>query len=120
MTMVGSDNKQKRARGGHSVAGFPRVSAVAAQAMLVLGLGGWLLLAPPSEGMMMLVPLSPAAARALPSLALRDDTRLVAAGSIPGSLLVYGRRDALAGRLLAHGVVTMASPPGGCGARAAA
>jgi len=90
------------------------------QALLVFGLGGWLLLAPPAEGMMMLVPLSASAARALPALALRDGTLLVATGPTSGSLLVYGHRASLARRLLAHGILTLASPPGGCSAGAAA
>ena len=96
------------------------LSIAAIQGLLVVGLCGWLLLAPPAQGMMMLVPLSPAAARALPALALHDGTRLVATGPLPGSLLVYARRAGLVGRLLAHGVVPVASPPGGCIAGVAA
>jgi hypothetical protein len=85
-----------------------------AQATIALPLVGGLLLAPPAEGSMMLVPLTPAAAQALPSLALTGETKLVSSGPLPGSLLVYGRRADLAGRLLAHATLTLASPPGGC------
>ena len=88
-----------------------------AQATIALSLVGGLLLAPPAEGAMMLVPLTPGAARALPSLALTRDTKLVSSGPLPGSLLVYARRADLAGRLLAHATLTLASPPGGCSAK---
>ena len=92
MTTVGYASTQDFTRRGYAAVPLSRhMPTIVIQAMLVLGLGGWLLLAPPAEGMMMLVPLSPSAARELPALALRDGTRLVAVGTTPGSLIVYGR-----------------------------
>lgn len=82
------------------------------QLLLVAG-AGLLIIAPPASGAMMLVPLGPQAANALPLLALVGDVRLLARGPLPGSLLVYGSRRARA--LLRHGIVTFASPPALCG-----
>ncbi len=82
------------------------------QLLLVAG-AGLLIIAPPSNGAMMLVPLGPQAANALPLLALVGDVRLLARGPLPGSLLVYGSRRART--LLRHGIVTLASPPSLCG-----
>lgn len=74
----------------------------------------WLLVAPPPVGAMMLVPLSPAAARALPQAALNGDTRLLGSGTLPGSLVVRGRRAALLGPMFARGVLTLATDERGC------
>lgn len=82
------------------------------QLLLVAG-AGLLIAAPPASGAMMLVPLGPQAANALPLLALVGDVRLLARGPLPGSLLVYGSRRART--LLRHGIVTLASPPALCG-----
>jgi hypothetical protein len=79
-----------------------------------------LMLMPPTEGQIMLVPLTPAAARTLPALALRHGTRLIATGPLPGSLVVYGRRADLAGLLVRNATLTIATPPGGCSAAAGA
>ena len=82
------------------------------QLLLVAG-AGWLIVGPPANGAMMLVPLGPQAANALPLLALVGDVRLLGRGPLPGSLLVYGSRRARA--LLRHGIVTLATPPALCG-----
>ncbi len=82
------------------------------QLLLVAGAGA-MIVAPPASGAMMLVPLGPQAANALPLLALVGDVRLLARGPLPGSLLVYGKRRAHT--LLRHGIVTFASPPALCG-----
>jgi len=74
---------------------------------------GWLLLAPPARGQMLLVPLTHAAGQHLPGLAIRGDTRLIAPGPLPGSLVVEGRRADLAS-LLRHATLVLAAPPGGC------
>lgn len=74
---------------------------------------GWLLLAPPARGQMLLVPLTHAAGERLPGLAIRGDTRLIAAGPLPGSLVVEGRRADLS-PLLRHATLVLAAPPGGC------
>jgi hypothetical protein len=74
---------------------------------------GWLLLAPPARGQMLLVPLTRAASERLPGLAIHGDTRLIAAGPLPGSMVVEGRRADLAS-LLRHATLVLAAPPGGC------
>jgi hypothetical protein len=94
--------------------------SLVAQVAIAVPLVGGLLFAPPAEGPMMLVPLTPAAAHALPALALTGDTRLISAGPLPGSLVVYARRADLSGRMLAHATLTFASPLTGCTPRAAA
>jgi hypothetical protein len=94
--------------------------SLCAQVAIALPLVGGLLFAPPAQGTMMLVPLSPAAAHALPALVLTGDTRLISTGPLPGSLIVYARRGDLATRLLAHATLTLASPLTGCTPGAAA
>jgi hypothetical protein len=80
---------------------------------------GWLLLAPPARGQMLLVPLTHTASEHLPSLALRGKTRLIAAGPLPGSLVVEGRRIDLVS-LWRHSTLVFAVPPGGCRSGASA
>jgi hypothetical protein len=91
-----------------------RVRAVHVQLLATLPAIAWLLLGPPAQGMMMLVPLNAHAAQALPGLVVHGETRLVAAGPLPGSLIVYGRRADLAWPLLARGVLTFVSLRQGC------
>lgn len=91
-----------------------------AQVAIALPLVGGLLVAPPAEGAMMLIPLTPAAARALPALALDGHARLISTGPLPGSLVVYAQRGGLATRLLEHATLTLASPLTGCAPRATA
>ena len=74
---------------------------------------GWLLLAPPAHGPMLLVPLTHAASARLPGLAIHGDTRLLAAGPLPGSLVVDGRRADLSS-LFRHATLVLAAPPSGC------
>jgi len=70
-------------------------------------------LAPPLEGAMLLVPLlsnhSPAGS------AIRHGATILAAGPTPDSLIVRGRLGALAGPLLAEGIVTLGAPSSICG-----
>jgi hypothetical protein len=80
---------------------------------------GWLLLAPPAQGQMLLVPLTHAASERLPSLAIQGNTRLIATGPLPGSLVVEGRRSELT-RLFRYSTLVVAVPPGGCRAGATA
>lgn len=77
---------------------------------------GWLLLAPPASGQIMLLPLTPHAVQLLPAAVLHGETRLIGPGPLPGSLLVEARRADLAGLLLDHATLALASPEGGCGA----
>ncbi|WP_454884826.1 hypothetical protein [Sphingomonas oryzagri] len=80
---------------------------------------GWLLLAPPARGQMLLVPLTGSASQSLPARALHGETRLIGAGPTPGSLVVEGRRDDLTA-LYRHATLVLAVPPGGCRAGASA
>ncbi|MDH7640904.1 hypothetical protein [Sphingomonas oryzagri] len=80
---------------------------------------GWLLLAPPAQGQMLLVPLTGTAIQSLPARALHGETRLIGTGPTPGSLIVEGRRDTLTG-LFRHATLVLAVPPGGCRAGASA
>jgi hypothetical protein len=77
---------------------------------------GWLLLAPPAQGQIILVPLTTDAARALPAVAIHGDIRLIGSGPIPGSLLVEGRSADFSGFLIHHATLALATPFGGCGA----
>jgi hypothetical protein len=97
-------------------------SALAIGAQIVVAATGFslLVLMPPAEGQIMLVPLTPAAARTLPVLAFRHGTRLVATGPLPGSLVVYGRRADLSGLLFRNATLALATPPSGCSAAAGA
>jgi hypothetical protein len=90
------------------------VRLVYIQAMVALVGVLALVAAPPATGMMLLVPLSSQAAAALPSAVVRGNTRLVAQGPFPGSLVVYGSRQEIALPLLVHGVLTFASLRQGC------
>ena len=73
------------------------------------------LIAPPAQGVMVLVPLTHNASTALPRLVFHGDTRLIGQGVIPGSLVVYGRREELALPLLTHAILSLASPEILCG-----
>jgi hypothetical protein len=77
---------------------------------------GWLLLAPPVRGQIILVPLTAGAARTLPATAIHGDTRLIGTGPLPGSLLVEGRSADFSGFLLHHATLALGTSFGGCGA----
>jgi hypothetical protein len=72
--------------------------------------------APPVEGKMLLVPLTPAAARALPHHALSSGATIVEIGPIANSLVVRGQRSAIFERMLVNGVLVLSAAPSGCGA----
>lgn len=74
-----------------------------------------LAVAPPASGAMLLVPLA-ATGGDVVNLALARGARLLGAGPLPGSIVVTGRRDALAGAMLRHGTLTVAASPLLCGA----
>ena len=76
-----------------------------------------LALAPPARGMIMLVPLAGNDDGAAARLALGKGARLIGAGTLPGSLVVYGEARALAGPALAAGMVAVRGPAGGCATR---
>ncbi len=70
---------------------------------------------PPSQGRILLLPLTQAARGTVIRLAVDRGARLVARGPLPGSMIVAGHRDAFAGALFGSGIVALASPAGGCG-----
>jgi hypothetical protein len=80
---------------------------------------GWLLLAPPASGQMLLVPLTEAARLHLAARAIQGETRLVGSGPLRGSLVVEGRRAEMT-HLLTGATLVLAVPPGGCRAGDAA
>lgn len=95
-----------------------RLAPLIAQASIAVGALGTLLLSPPHEGQMTLLPLTDEAARALPGLALGDTGRLVARGPYEGALVVSGRRPDLASYLFEHSILVIGVPDAGClGAR---
>jgi hypothetical protein len=96
---------------------YPRMGAtlpILAQMLAVVVCLIALVLAPPAEGEMLLAPLTAQAAARLPALALRDGTRLIGRGALPGSLVVRGRLATLGWPLLVRGIVPIASDRAGC------
>lgn len=89
---------------------------IALQAAIAVTALSWLLLAPPAQGQIILVPLTTGAARTLPAVAIHGDTRLIGIGPLPGSLLVEGRSADFSGFLFHHATLALATPFGGCGA----
>lgn len=81
------------------------------QLALVLGGVGWLTLRPPIEGAMLMVPLSNTARARLPQSVIDRGGQLLRMGSISGSFVVHGRRDALT----QPGMVLIAADTTGCG-----
>ena len=72
-------------------------------------------LAPPQSGGMILIPLTPHAARLVAKLALEGGASLSSNGPVPGSIIVVGDRDARIVPLLREGIVTLAASSKGCG-----
>lgn len=72
------------------------------------------IVAPPANGVMMLVPVTASTGSAL-NMAMDHDARFLGAGPIPGSLIVEGRRDALWPAMLASGTMLLAARADWCG-----
>lgn len=91
-------------------------------AQLAVGASGFLLLllTPPPQGEMLLVPATRDAQRALAPLAIASPARLIGTGPLPGSLVVFGDRTTLLPVMLRHGILVLAAPRSGCGAAARA
>lgn len=98
---------------GTQVRSTGMVTAQIAGILLALVL---LMAAPPTEGRMLLVPMSQSAARTMVPLAVAQGARLIARGPLPASIVIYGQRAALASPLLKSGVLIVAAPSAGCGA----
>lgn len=76
------------------------------------------LVAPPSEGAVLLVPIRAEASGRVLSIAIDHGALLVGRGPFPGSIVVAGRRTAMLSPMLREGVLVFAAPPAGCGATA--
>lgn len=90
-------------------------AAVAGQCLVVVMAVFVAGLAPPRQGAMLLVPVSGASEGEMLSLLVAGDGRLLGSGAVPGTLVVAGARDALAGMMLRRGIVTIAAMPLLCG-----
>jgi len=86
-------------------------------ALILVGLLG-LYAVPPTQGRMLLLPMTMEARGALAQVAIAHGARLIAPGPWAGSLLVEGRRDHLAPALLRGGVIALSAQMGGCGEQA--
>ncbi len=93
---------------------FPGSVAVAAQCIFVIGGIGALLLAPPAAGTMLIIPVAGSGVGAL-NAAIGAGARLVGEGTVPGSLIVEGRRDAMMAAVLRAGGLIVAARPALCG-----
>jgi len=85
------------------------------QLLAIAGAVGTMAAAPPAYGRMMLVPISPGAARGMVAMAIDRGAALVGPGPWPGSLVIEGRRAALSPALLRYGIALVAAPATGCG-----
>lgn len=71
-------------------------------------------LAPPAQGTMLLVPVAGQSESRIVALALASGATLVQRGSLPSSVIVYGKRGALLGPLARAGVLTLSAGAVGC------
>lgn len=93
-------------------------TAALCQAAIVAGVIVVAALWPPETGAMLLVPLSGRLA-APANVALAGGGALAAPGPLPGSLVVIGRRAAIAVPALRHGILPLSAPRALCGTIAA-
>lgn len=82
-------------------------------ALILFGLA-FLYAAPPTQGRILLVPMTDQARASLAPVAIAHGARLVSAGPWKGSLLVDGERAALARPLLQRGILLLSAQAGGC------
>ena len=73
-----------------------------------------LMLAPPASGKMLVVPLSGQGSGGVVRAALSGGARLIGAGPLPGSMVVFGNRGRIAGAGAFGWTVVLAAPPAGC------
>jgi len=86
---------------------------VAIQAVLLLATG-LLAFAPPAQGLMLLVPTSPAGAAAVDQLIFTSGATRIAIGPLPGSFYVEGVRARLLPAALARGILLLSGRPRLC------
>ncbi|MET0248283.1 MAG: hypothetical protein ABW164_00990 [Sphingobium sp.] len=92
-----------------------RIMVGVGQAVLPLACLAAIGVAPPVQGRVLLMPTNQDAKEALIPIATRHGARLVERGPFNGSMIVEGARDDLAVALLAHGILPLRAPRGGCG-----
>lgn len=73
------------------------------------------ILAPPEEGPMMVIPLDGEGMGQTLSWASGNGAALIGAGPLPGSILVYGRRDQLTQAAWHHNSLVIKAPAIFCG-----
>jgi hypothetical protein len=76
-----------------------------------------LIVAPPAQGRMLLVPLTLQARHDLPRLAINSGAALVGPGFAPGSLVVSGDRGALRSATADRAIVMVRGGGAGCAGR---
>ena len=90
-----------------------QVSAVG-QCVLVCAALGALLLLPAAEGTAVILPVVPAQHSETVAWLTAADARLVDKGFLPGSIVVWGKRDKLVAAALGHGALVLRIPRAGC------
>ena len=90
-------------------------TSLSVQCCLVMSSLAALYAMPPASGRMLLMPMTQDGRAGLARVAVAHGARLIAAGPWAGSLVVEGRRDALARPLFMAGVLAVAAGAGGCG-----
>lgn len=88
--------------------------AVAAQAAIVFA-SSFVGLAPPARGSMLLLPLTPEAARNIDLLVARSGAVVTGIGYLPSSRFVQGERARLLPQMLRRGVLVVTGSPPMCG-----
>src|SRR5688572_8282846 len=91
-----------------------RVGGLSVQFAVGLAALAFIALAPPTEGMMLLMPLAPSEPDAVAAVAVANGARLVELGPIFGSVVVWGRSGDLEGPLLQKGIIVLAGSARGC------
>jgi len=95
--------------------GFP---TLALQLVAIVATGTALALSPPAQGRMLLVPLWPGAEKGMIARVTQSDARLLGRGPLPRSFVVSGSHASVSAGMLGHGVLVIAAPLAGCGAKA--
>jgi len=97
----------------------PRHGLLLAQGFIAILVVAIVLLAPPARGAILIVSLDGDDAGGIARWAVEGDVRLVGAGPMAQSLVVYGSREALLGTALRHGGVLLTGAFTACGRRLA-
>ncbi len=98
--------------------GVPRIGlklALYAQVAMVVVAIAALMLAPPREGPMLVIPLGDAAVAQTMAWALPEGATFLGLGPLPGSILVYARRDMLTSSAWQNSSLLIKAPEILCG-----